>query len=87
MSNSYAISCDFSELLSGADQKMPDVLNGMFERSNRISLARVRLGTKRSMYNLELYLGIIMGGAKRQKLLGEHSNLSQGNFPVDYLVL
>ena len=102
MSNSYAINCDFSELLSGADQKkfcfgiiheqlvlrhpLPDVLNVMFERSNRISLARVRLGTKRSMYNLELYLGIIMGGAKRQTLLGEHSNLSQGNFPVDYLV-
>ena len=103
MSNNYAINCDFSELLSGADQKkfrfgiiheqlvlrhpLPDVLNVMLERSNRISLARVRLGTKRSMYNLELYLGIIMGGAKRQKLLGEHSNLSQGNFPIDYLVL
>ena len=50
MSNSYAINCDFSELLSGADQKkfrfgiiheqlvlrhpLPDVLNAMFNRSN-----------------------------------------------------
>ena len=67
MSNSYAINCDFSELLSGADQKkfcfgiiheqlvlrhpLPDVfvLNAMFDKSNCISLARVRLGTKRDV--------------------------------------
>ena len=65
MSNNYAINCDFSELLSGADQKkfcfgiiheqvvlrhpLPDVLNAMFDRSNCISLARVRLGTKRDV--------------------------------------
>ena len=62
MSNSYAINCDFSELLSGANQKkfcfdiiheqlvlrdpLPDVLNAMLYRSNCITPARVRLGTK-----------------------------------------
>ena len=65
MSNSNAINCDLSELLSGADQKkfcfgiiheqlvlrhpLPDVLNAMFDTSNRISLARVRLGAKRGV--------------------------------------
>ena len=65
VSHSYAINCDFSELLSSDNQKMfcfgiiheqlvlrhplPDVLNGMFDRGNRISLARVRLRTKRDV--------------------------------------
>ena len=65
MSNNYAITSDFSELLSSADQQkfrfgiiheqlvlrhpLPDVLNAMFERSDCISLARVRLGTKRDV--------------------------------------
>ena len=65
VSHSYAINCDFSELLSSDNQKkfcfgiiheqlvlrhpLPDVLNGMFDRGSRISLARVRLRTKRDV--------------------------------------
>ena len=65
VSHSYAINCDFSELLSSDNQKkfcfgiiheqlvlrhpLPDVLNGMFDRGNRISLATVRLRTKRDV--------------------------------------
>ena len=65
VSHSYAINCDFSELLSSDNQKrfcfgiiheqlvlthpLPDVLNGMFDRGNRISLARVCLRTKRDV--------------------------------------
>ena len=65
VSHSYAINCDFSELLSSDNQKkfcfgiiheqfvlrhpLPDVLNRMFDRSNRVSLARMRLRTKRDV--------------------------------------
>ena len=65
VSNSYGINCDFSMLLSGVDEKKfcfgisheqlvlihppPAVLNATFDRSNCISLARVRLGTKQEI--------------------------------------